>query len=227
MASSSDSSSDDSSVGETSAVARLRSSTRSYTKEPKFSARSPVDSKYIFSGEYDKWDEADNFLRAFVLGRNMGYLIAPEFLKFYEKKHLKYSWNLAKIYQKYQDEDGLSIRDHQASLAQFQNNIRALYSTFLSVFRKGTDSSILTKHKATLDGVLTWIDTHSKYDDKGAIAIAADNNNQIITQKYNKHFQGGVPAFLTRLSGAFSKLNALDDKDKTGQYPKYSDQHMI
>ena len=52
----------------------------------------------FFSGEYDKWDEADNFLRAFVLGRNMGYLIAPEFLKFYEKKHLKCSWNLAKVY---------------------------------------------------------------------------------------------------------------------------------
>ena len=209
-----------------SASDRLRNPSTAYGKEPKFVARSPVDPKHVFNGDFSAWDETSNFLRAFALGRQMGYLIAPEFLEFYSTK-LKEGSKLADIHHACRDDDGLSIRDHQCSLAQFKSDIKAVCSAILSVFRKNTDRAILTKHKATSDGISAWIDLHEKYDNQGAAAIAADEMEEIITKPCCKTFPGGVNAFLTHLTGAFSKLNELADLDETGECCSYSEPQMI
>ena len=220
------SSSTSSSDEENSGIQRLKRGSAGYTKEPKFTSRSPVDTKHVFTGAYKEWDETANFLRAYALGRNMGHLVTEDFLSYYQQK-LKKGYSLDKIYRKYHDEDNLTIRDHQSSLAQFKSDIRSIYSAILSVFRKNTDRAILTKHKAKSDGLSAWLELHAKYDNKGAAAIAADENDLIITEKYHKHFPGGVDAFLTRLTSAFSKLNELADHDLTGQYSRYSDKQMV
>ena len=92
-----------------------------------------MDPKHVFNGDFSAWDETSNFLRAFALGCQMGYLIAPEFLEFYSDK-LKEGSKLADVCHAYRDDDGLSIMDHQCSLAQFKSDIKAVYSAILSVF---------------------------------------------------------------------------------------------
>ena len=211
---------------ENTASARLRNPSSAYGKEPKFVPRSPVDPKHVFNGDFSAWDETSNFLRAFALGRNMGHLITPDFLEFHSKS-LKKGSKLADIYHEFKDEDGLTIRDHQSSLAQFKSDIKAVYSAILSVFRKNTDRAILTKHKTTSDGLSAWIDLHEKHDNKGAAAIAADEMEEIITKPYHRTFPGGVNAFLTRLAGAFSKLNELADIDESGECCTYTEPQMI
>ena len=209
-----------------SASDRLRNPSTTYGKEPKFVARSPVDPKHVFNGDFSAWDETSNFLRAFALGRQMGYLIAPEFLEFHSDK-LKEGSKLANICHACRDDDGLSIRDHQCSLAQFKSDIKAVCSAILSVFRKNTDRAILTKHKATSDGISAWIDLHEKHDNQGAAAIAADENEETITKPHHRTFPGGVNAFLMRLTGAFSKLNELAELDTTGEYCSHTEPQMI
>ena len=70
-----------------------------------------MDPKHVFNGDFSAWDETSNFLQAFALGRQMGYLIAPEFLEFYSEK-LKEGSKLADICCAHRDDDGLGIGDH-------------------------------------------------------------------------------------------------------------------
>ncbi len=186
---SSSSSSSSSSDDECSADYRLRNSLTAYTKEPKFQTRSPVDAKHVFNGDYNAWDETATFLRAFAVGRNMSHLVTESFLTYCQSKKKK-GYDLAKIYRKTKDDDRLTIRDHQLSLAQFKSDISTIYSAILSVFRKGSDKAIITKHKKHNDGISAWINLHAKYDNKGASAIAADQSENIICEKHHKNFPG-------------------------------------
>ena len=104
---------------------------------------------------------------------------------------------MEKICHHHKDENGLTIRDCQSSLAQLKSDIGSIHSAILSVFRKSCDCSILDNHEAATDGISAWIDIHAKHENKGATTIVADDKEDLIHEKFHKSFPGGVDVFLT------------------------------
>ena len=67
----------------------------------------------------------------------------------------------------------------------------------------------LMKYHDTQDGILAWIDILEACDKGGSKALRTDHLEDIVNTSYNRHYKGGLTAYLNDYEAAITELATI------------------
>jgi len=173
--------------------------------------RHTISRKITFSGRASEtWKPFQKLLTAHMAGENCAYLLQPKFLSCYEL----HGRRAIDIFV-----DPSTGQLIPISTAQFDADVKYLYSTLQSAFRSEDIAYITDAYEDSEDGVLTWLDALKEFGEHENKEVNRTLfTSKLHTMNFTRNYKGGLAQFVADHRSIFSKLatngRSYSDADK-------------
>jgi hypothetical protein len=155
-----------------------------------------ISSKFQWNGKRNTFDEVKRLVEGHFEGYGGAYLVNRKFITVY----IEHGYKVLRFFPR--------IRLGHEDLEK-QNG--TLYGSLKQICRKGAASAILRRHEQKRDGMRTWYELLTRFDNMGSNDVMTIYYDEVISRPYHQKYPGGLEQFAADYEEAYTELAVIGE----------------